>query len=741
MYARILKVFFVGLILCFLVLNNSEANYKTQDFSFNVFRTIRTQIVMPYFPGAELLGLSVADMPSFKEGLKLFLDMVENLDLGIDDINSLGDILDELYQEGYLNDTQANNAAAMFEMANAYTSGIRRDQVTIGEEFNQIFSILRFSEIKSLVGKLKLALDEYYSNNEIDLREKQQVMDNLDKVGQMAALWVSGPISTKPMLEALRGGKTGIMAVNAQITASIPGNMLEAKKQDAAIMFEYAMSESNLEGGYTGQYAKDCVDAVRYYAFLLGFDNYYGIHADHTTVSNDTYEAVDYALRHNQAQLRAAEHYKDKAGFTSIAEDPSSLVAVSENSQLAVLNNMSLADFMSVPQIGEVIAQRLISHGEFKELKELTQIEDLNEVRINNLLDYIESEILVEILNNMSYEDLKTIPRISDKLADMIVKKRELLGVFDSLNQVNSIEGMDDIVEIKGIKEDRTVFEYFKAYLDLKRVIVLNHLLSLSIPDDLGRENEVGHIGRADPFTGAAFMTTPLEAVVLLEGLRREFYPELIEEMEKHGIDLELARPIYPDLLAINNGTVHGNVYVDGKLVPTSVNIQRTKEVADVIRPLGTEIAQHGVTGTPFDTLKNYLAGFILKANVGTQWRNIVLQQMPEDLFKDMLEWTILNKGKPSNFNGVSLETTVSNMKKLTKEEILNDEIYAPFISKNIKYSIKVFKEQLDSLGEEKLLRIINTTQAVSAQYLDAFNATGSMWSIVESLGWNWHRP
>jgi hypothetical protein len=321
---------------------------------------------------------------------------------------------------------------------------------------------------------------------------------------------------------------------------------------------------------------------------------------------------------------------------------------------------------------------------------------------------------------------------MSSKLAERIIQKRNELGVFDSLKQLQDIPGMMDTINIEDIDNPVTMFDYLKTYLDLDRVIVLNHLLSLLIPSEFGSENEVGHIGRADPFTGRAVMTTPLEAVVLIEGLRRDSYPELVEELEKHNLDPAIAKTIYPDLLATNNGTVHGNVYVDGKLVPTSVDIQRTEEIAQAIRPLGVEIAQHGVTGTPFETLKNYLAGLILKANVGTQWRNIALQYMPEDLFKDMVKWTIENKGKPGQFDGLP------TIDELTREEILEHPVYAPFISKNIKYSIGVFKDQLDSLGGEELMKIINATRQVSAQYLDAFNAIGSILKVLYYLGWNW---
>ncbi|MCX5657547.1 MAG: hypothetical protein NTZ48_04910, partial [Candidatus Omnitrophica bacterium] len=160
-----------------------------------------------------------------------------------------------------------------------------------------------------------------------------------------------------------------------------------------------------------------------------------------------------------------------------------------------------------------------------------------------------------------------------------------------------------------------------------------------------------------------------------------------------------------------------------------------TAEIAQAIRPLGVTIAQHGTTGTPYDTLKNYLAGNLLKGNVGTFWQNIVLREMPEDLFKRMAKWTVEKYAKPGQFDG-----------KLTIDELSRDEIladgspYAAFLSDNIKNAIKLFKAEIDSMPVEDMLRIIEATKQGAYEWFDAFNAQDKIWDIIDALGWGWKK-
>ena len=82
-----------------------------------------------------------------------------------------------------------------------------------------------------------------------------------------------------------------------------------------------------------------------------------------------------------------------------------------------------------------------------------------------------------------------------------------------------------------------------------------------------------------------------------------------------------------PALLAINNGSEHGNAS------DMKIDLQRTKEVADAIKPWGVLINQHGITGTPLNLFSQIAASGIINGNVATHWQNIM--------------WDVLNEKRP----------------------------------------------------------------------------------------------
>lgn len=692
-------ILFPTILLVFTQINFSQM----QNFQNETARLVRTGTTGTFF---DLMGVGLSGAPTFREGLASFRQ-AKSMKLTEDEIIALRGIIErQLHDEKYLNETEAYNSASLIEMAILYAQGTRCDEIKL---LGDGFTMLRFSEIKSVVNVLKAAFQEYADGNHMNDNNVKSFNSYIDIIAQMAGFWVSSPISSKLMLEALYGGNTAIMAVNAQMTVSVPGIMLAAMEKGAPVIFEMAMSESDLEGGYTGQLPQDVVDTIKYYAFLLGFDLPYAIHADHTTVKKDTETAIDYARRLNEAQL--------EAGFTSFAEDPSSLPAVRKTTQLEVLNSMDYGDFAGISGIGEVLARSLANNGDFKTLSELTTIEGMSEIEIANLMNHLESKLLVEVLNEMTFHELVLIPRMSKELASRIAAYSEY-SEFESLDELKNIEGLcdADIITIEGMDGSVMMFDYLKTYLDLKRIIEINHFLAKLIPEEFALEVEVGHIGRVDPLTGETVMTTPLEAVVMIEALH--------------------SRRVYPSLLAVNNGTVHGNVFVDGRLVPTSVDVKRTDEIARALRPLGVAIAQHGVTGTPFEIIRDYLAGNILKANVGTQWRNIALEYMPVELFKDMVRWII----DEPRFGGPGQFENLPAIDELTREQILTHPVYAPFISKNIKHAIRVFKNDIDNMDPVYLKRIVEETRVIAIQYFEAFNAVGKIQEVIDRLGWGW-RP
>lgn len=117
------------------------------------------------------------------------------------------------------------------------------------------------------------------------------------------------------------------------------------------------------------------------------------------------------------------------------------------------------------------------------------------------------------------------------------------------------------------------------------------------LPSGIGLECEVGEI------KGAGELSTVEEALYFIGGLN--------------------AWGVFPDYLAISNGSLHGT-YDTSAGVQEGIDLARTKEIADAIAPYGVSIAQHGISGTPFDKVGKFSKYGINKGNVATLFQNVV---------------------------------------------------------------------------------------------------------------------
>jgi fructose-bisphosphate aldolase, class II len=224
----------------------------------------------------------------------------------------------------------------------------------------------------------------------------------------------------------------------------------------------------------------------------------------------------------------------------------------------------------------------------------------------------------------------------------------------------------------------------------LRDNIAITTKLCELIPGDASLEVEVGEVGKKDPNTGETALTSVEEAETFIKAVKEAGYN--------------------PDLLATNNGTSHGNIYdKEGNVMAkVGIDIERTTAIANAIQPYGVRIAQHGTTGTPMEYMGKLIDAGILKANVGTNWQNIALQTMPDELVKKMEEWT--------------LQSDFAAKAKVRKPNITELEI----IGKNIKNSIKVFKQEIDALSGSELAKIDAAVKESAIQYFTAFNAQGT---------------
>ncbi len=154
------------------------------------------------------------------------------------------------------------------------------------------------------------------------------------------------------------------------------------------------------------------------------------------------------------------------------------------------------------------------------------------------------------------------------------------------------------------------------------------------------------------------------------------------------------ANGITPDLLAINNGSKHGN-YKPGEEV--HIDLKRTREIFNAISKWNVGIAQHGITGTPVHLLSQFADHGVRKGNVATLWQNIAHKHLPPDLTKAIKDWC-------------------------EKE------------NKDIKFATAVFKKEIDSIPDEYRKRIEQDAYVNTKEFLVNFRAKGTATKVVQKL-------
>ena len=118
--------------------------------------------------------------------------------------------------------------------------------------------------------------------------------------------------------------------------------------------------------------------------------------------------------------------------------------------------------------------------------------------------------------------------------------------------------------------------------------LLANIELSSCIPSWAGYETEVGEI------KGKEGLSTPEEALFLIQGLN--------------------ANGIFPDWIALNNGTTHGIEASD-----SGIDVELTKRIHEGLAKYGISGAQHGTSGNHYERLKRIATETrTTKANVAT---------------------------------------------------------------------------------------------------------------------------
>jgi len=214
----------------------------------------------------------------------------------------------------------------------------------------------------------------------------------------------------------------------------------------------------------------------------------------------------------------------------------------------------------------------------------------------------------------------------------------------------------------------------------------------------LGLEVELGEIGAKSG--SAEGFTNPEEAEWFISGL------------VKGGI--------HPNLLAINNGSIHGTYFGTSH---EGIQLELTKKIWEAIQPWKVDIAQHGITGTSLDKITKFIHHGIRKGNVGTFWQNISF-------------------GLAMNQNGNALTTAEKHYIKPSYRGV-PDELWTKMwkwaeetgnTGGNIKKANKAFAEELNAVGEEFKQRITLQAYEEAIRLFEATNSAGLAGEVIAIL-------
>jgi len=222
--------------------------------------------------------------------------------------------------------------------------------------------------------------------------------------------------------------------------------------------------------------------------------------------------------------------------------------------------------------------------------------------------------------------------------------------------------------------------------------------IAMSIPAYLGLEVEVGEI------KGAGELSTVEEALFFVGGLN--------------------AWGIYPDLLAISNGSMHGT-YDAASGQQEGIDLKRTLEIAKAIEPYGVSIAQHGISGTPIHKVEEFHSYGINKGNVATLFQNIVfgIKMDPDTGNADISSGSYVKE----NSRGIT-DALWQKMVSWADGEKLSRK------SGDYKKANLPFGKTIMGEPEHVLERIIGETEEWATCFIKAMNGEGSADKVLEVI-------
>ncbi|MDR2198980.1 MAG: class II fructose-bisphosphate aldolase [Deltaproteobacteria bacterium] len=261
-----------------------------------------------------------------------------------------------------------------------------------------------------------------------------------------------------------------------------------------------------------------------------------------------------------------------------------------------------------------------------------------------------------------------------------------------------AIKGEKDLIKAK--VEVPTMFEagitsiaIDASHLPDDQNLLSNIAINASIPKWAGLETEVGEI------KGDIGLSSAADALFQIQGLN--------------------AHNIFPDWIALNNGTTHGI-----QAASTGIHVDLTAEIHKAIAPYGVSGAQHGTSGNNSDRLREIAAKTrTTKANVATalqmvSW-GIEIDDYGNALLKDNNLVKVPGKGMS--------EELWAEIQAVGKEKNFKAGDYKslnlPFESKILSQPVEI-RERMIKAVEDFVYNLLS----------EVFNATGTAHLVYEAI-------
>lgn len=267
------------------------------------------------------------------------------------------------------------------------------------------------------------------------------------------------------------------------------------------------------------------------------------------------------------------------------------------------------------------------------------------------------------VLYEIAKSELNYTEFTPDTFVEYILQENERLGNTEVPFAVHAdhitVKKLEEVPSVRELIAKQLEAGFTSFAIDASHMVNEHNLTATSelakpiIGLGLGLEVELGEIGAKSG--SADGFTQPEEASWFVDSLRNN--------------------GVHPDLLAINNGSIHGTYFGTSQ---EGIQLELTRRIWDAIQPWSVDIAQHGITGTSLDKITTFIEYGIRKGNVGTLWQNVAFglamnqngnaittenreyikrpyRGIPDELWQEMCLWAVDTKNTGGNIKSANL--------------------------------------------------------------------------------------